>query len=897
VTNIGQYAFDGCIGLTSVYCQSTIPPTLTDNAFSVYSSCTLYIPCGTMEAYQNAPGWGFTNIQYDGDCSGQTSIVSDSLMFSDNSLSVVIGYVPGITNVIIPSSVVHIKDSAFYYCPTLRTVTMSNTVTTIGKSAFEHCINLQQATLSESISVIDTHVLKDCYALAQVNIPENVIELKRECFQNCSTALVHIELPSRLKRIEHGTFAGCRLIDTWRIPDSVTFIGEYAFLLNDNIEKLELGTSVDSICYQAFDWCYQLDTVLIRAINPPYLSNFAISNQSTLHLYVPCGTMEAYQNAPEWSSFTNIQYDGDCSGQNQNIPDSLIYLDTDPRIVIGYITGLTNAIIPNTVTQIDNSAFYNCSTLRTVTMSNSVTSIGPEAFFGCSNLSSVHFGNGLTTIGYRAFYNCTSLHSAILPDGLETIDYGAFAYCSSLDTLIVPSGAIANGHGGQQIYYTNKVFYNCSNLSYVFIGPQATVGTQAFDYCEINKLYYDAENMQNWADGLQPFKHQCQVDTVIIGKHVRNSAKFSGQNLTTILFNADSCINTSLLPLFGSSESVTNLTIGSNVKAIPDQAFSGLSGITQITIPDSVLYIGNTAFQNCSNLHQVNYNASMCNTAYRAFSGCHIDTISYGPNVNIIPIGLFYECSELTGVLTIPQSVTTIGDYAYSGCTGITEIKLLSAVPPVIASATFNGLPTNILITVPCGSAEIYQSAPFWNVYTNIVNDGSCYYNISTAINDSLHGLVLGGGDYPIGASAQLSVVPSANYHFTAWNDGNTNNPRYVNVSMDSVFTAYIEQVDTIFIHDTSVVIDTIYDTIYIHDTITAGVGEVKTIDAKVYQRNGQIVVEGADGNTVTLYDVSGRILATKRDDYMPLWLDVPAAGTYMVKIGDYPARRVVVIK
>ncbi len=114
---------------------------------------------------------------------------------------------------------------------------------------------------------------------------------------------------------------------------------------------------------------------------------------------------------------------------------------------------------------------------------------------------------------------------------------------------------------------------------------------------------------------------------------------------------------------------------------------------------------------------------------------------------------------------------------------------------------------------------------------------------------------------------------------------------------MDSVFTAYIEQVDTIFIHDTSVVIDTIYDTIYIHDTITAGVGEVKTIDAKVYQRNGQIVVEGADGNTVTLYDVSGRILATKRDDYMPLWLDVPAAGTYMVKIGDYPARRVVVIK
>ena len=78
---------------------------------------------------------------------------------------------------------------------------------------------------------------------------------------------------------------------------------------------------------------------------------------------------------------------------------------------------------------------------------------------------------------------------------------------------------------------------------------------------------------------------------------------------------------------------------------------------------------------------------------------------------------------------------------------------------------------------------------------------------------------------------------------------------------------------------------------------LTKRLDAVEYINAKIYANHGQIVVEGADGNTVTLYDVSGRMLATKRDDYLPLRLDVPASGTYMVKIGDYPARRVVVIK
>lgn len=129
--------------------------------------------------------------------------------------------------------------------------------------------------------------------------------------------------------------------------------------------------------------------------------------------------------------------------------------------------------------------------------------------------------------------------------------------------------------------------------------------------------------------------------------------------------------------------------------------------------------------------------------------------------------------------------------------------------------------------------------------------------------------------------------------------------------------TTYITQTDTLtvtqydtidnYIHDTLTITDTlwltqydtilIHDTIFIHDTIVVGVGDVETVNAKIYTNNRQIVVEGADGNDVCLYDINGRILATKQDYGVPIRFDAPASGTYIIKIGNYPVRKVVVIR
>ena len=103
--------------------------------------------------------------------------------------------------------------------------------------------------------------------------------------------------------------------------------------------------------------------------------------------------------------------------------------------------------------------------------------------------------------------------------------------------------------------------------------------------------------------------------------------------------------------------------------------------------------------------------------------------------------------------------------------------------------------------------------------------------------------------------------------------------------------------IEYVEVHDTLWLVEYIYDTVYIHDTIFVGVDDVEALDAKIYANNGQIVVEGADGNKVVLYDVTGRILATKVDEYAPLRFDIPVSGTYLVKIGNHAARRIVMIR
>ncbi len=134
-------------------------------------------------------------------------------------------------------------------------------------------------------------------------------------------------------------------------------------------------------------------------------------------------------------------------------------------------------------------------------------------------------------------------------------------------------------------------------------------------------------------------------------------------------------------------------------------------------------------------------------------------------------------------------------------------------------------------------------------------------------------GSVIGGGWYEAHTELTLQAIPNSGYRFVRWNDNVTDNPRTVTPFSDTTFTAY-------FAADEN-----------------AGIDGIETLNAMIYTSNGEIVVDGAERNTVWLYDANGRLLSTKQNNYSLLRFNVPTSGTYFVKIGKHPAQKVIVIK
>lgn len=185
-----------------------------------------------------------------------------------------------------------------------------------------------------------------------------------------------------------------------------------------------------------------------------------------------------------------------------------------------------------------------------------------------------------------------------------------------------------------------------------------------------------------------------------------------------------------------------------------------------------------------------------------------------------------------------------------------------------------------------------------------VQSDGGGTVNVESGGNNT--------GSFNYLSSAYVYATPSTGYRFVMWSDSNEFASRYITVRGDTTLTAIFASIaslrdtiyDTVYVHDTTVINHTdtlwLHDTVYIHDTIyitQEGIDGVDALNAKAYSSNGQIVVEGAEGYMVMLYDVNGRVLATKQDEYTPMRFDAPVSGTYMIKIGNYPARKVVVIR
>lgn len=285
-------------------------------------------------------------------------------------------------------------------------------------------------------------------------------------------------------------------------------------------------------------------------------------------------------------------------------------------------------------------------------------------------------------------------------------------------------------------------------------------------------------------------------------------------------------------------------------------AFFNCKSLTSIYVPNTVKYMGDYSFAYCSSLVSV-----------------HLpDSITDIPNM------AFERCISLPSI-TLGRYVTIIGVDAFHFCQALMEMHLHCSVAPSVFYRALWDIPDSAIVYIPCGSTASYMSVQEWNQHFSTFIEEPGYVLDVTASNEEYGSAEIVSEPTCNNPQAELLATANEGYHFEGWSIS----PGYQNIVTDNPLTLTVTE-------DKSVVAHFAADS-------TEGIDVVDVLNAKIYSNGGQIVVEGAGKNPVMLFDISGRIIATRQEQGEPLRFDVPATGTYLIKIGRHAARKNVVVK
>ena len=300
--------------------------------------------------------------------------------------------------------------------------------------------------------------------------------------------------------------------------------------------------------------------------------------------------------------------------------------------------------------------------LVSYTIPNTVIVICDRAFYRCSSLSMVTIPDSVTTIGNYAFWNSSGLISMTIPDSITSIGNMAFYNCMALTELTIPNSVTSIG---------NSAFRICSSLKELTIPDSVTyIGEGAFSSCSnLTKL-----TISN--------------SVISVGKET-----------------------------FWKCFSLNSLTIPDSVTTIGDNAFSECSSLTSLTIPNSVTSIGDSAFANCSSLTSLTIPNSITIVGSNPFRGLTLQLDNRSPHFYVEDNVLFTAdksqliayCSSQTSY-SIPNSVTSIGDSAFSSCESLTTLTIPNSVSS-IGGRAFLGCRSLTVLTIPDSVTSIGDGA------------------------------------------------------------------------------------------------------------------------------------------------------------------------------------------
>lgn len=349
-----------------------------------------------------------------------------------------------------------------------------------------------------------------------------------------------------------------------------------------------------------------------------------------------------YENVELFATYGNFEY----TINNSNIT------------ITGYNGTDTNIIIPSeingkAVTQIGDSAFYDCTDLESITIPNSVIQIGDSAFFYCSSLESVTIPKNVTQIGLGVFASCSNLQQ--------------FNVSADNENYTSKEGSLFNKD------MTKLISYPAGREDTEYKVPDSVTEIDGYAFCESSNLNSITIPNSVTIIGENAFRGCSDLENITIPnslKEISNHMFWSCSDLKSIIIPKS--VTTIGKYAFYSCTSLESITMSDSITEIGVSAFGGCDGLKSVKIPDSVTKIGEFAFSTCNSLKSITIPDKVTEINDYTFLRClSLENVKIGNSVTKIGRFAFQGCTNLESVI-IPQNVTQIDDKAFQECNNLT---------------------------------------------------------------------------------------------------------------------------------------------------------------------------------------------------------------------------------
>ncbi|MDE6086905.1 MAG: leucine-rich repeat domain-containing protein, partial [Oscillospiraceae bacterium] len=497
----------------------------------------------------------------------------------------------------------------------------------------------------------------DVSAIKEIILPDSITVIDDYAFQYCKN-LETIHFPASLYSIGDNAFESCQSLQELQLPEGLVIIGSYAFRGCNAVTSVSLPSTLKAI---------QTNT---NAYNSKFLFGQCVLEELTL--------------APENPYFKLVNN---------------VLMDTDETIIYKASSTLTgNFEIPDTVTDICESAFFGCTGLTGITFGAGISSIPNYAFSGCRGLEEVTIPETVSNIGSNGLWHIAPFAVITIENPYCTINYNAFATGEYTDE---------NGETKETSNFlgTLKGYDNSTAESYALNYKCAFESLGVSDM--VDPATTTTAPYTTMTRATTTMMTTTRIATMTTSAKVQNTESVSDDTLRYTVYpdlnyatvigleKADAEAITipaeiNGVPVTGISygvfrdSGITSISIPDTITSIPSSAFYKCENLTSVNLPSGLTEIGSEAFKACTALQQITLPDTLTTIGSRAFEGAGLTEIIVPGSVSNVTG--FYGCHNLTNVV-IQEGAVSVGLDAFTCCRNLTDITLPSTITQIVSRA------------------------------------------------------------------------------------------------------------------------------------------------------------------------------------------------------------------